>query len=168
MNEKGTTETGHVLVVDDDLSIRRMFQQLLTTNGYRVSVAASGEEALFFLDLVTPDLILLDLNLPGLDGLETTKKIKSDPSKPFIPIMLVTARDEQKLKVRGLDAGADEYLVKPVDLMELLARVRALLRLQRSQRSLRAEQRKTEVLLQLTSALGKTLDIDQLLYHFLD
>ena len=127
MNEKGTTETGHVLVVDDDLSIRRMFQQLLTTNGYRVSVAASGEEALFFLDLVTPDLILLDLNLPGLDGLETTKKIKSDPSKPFIPIMLVTARDEQKLKVRGLDAGADEYLVKPVDLMELLARVRALL-----------------------------------------
>lgn len=168
MNDQAASEAGHILVVDDDLSIRRMFQQLLTTNGYRVSVAASGEEALFFLDLVTPDLILLDLNLPGLDGLQTTEKIKSDPSKPFIPIMLITARDEQKLKVKGLDAGADEYLVKPVDLMELLARVRALLRLQRSQRSLRAEQRKTEVLLQLTSALGKTLDIDQLLYHFLD
>lgn len=162
------TETAHILIIDDDSSIRRMFQQLLITAGYRVSTAGSGEEALAYLDLVTPDLILMDVTLPGISGEEATRQIKADESKPFIPIMLVTARGDQRSKVEGLDAGADDFLVKPVDLTELSARVRAMLRLQRSQRSLRAEQRKTELLLHLTRALGTTLDVDQLLTHFLD
>ncbi|MDZ4718872.1 MAG: GAF domain-containing protein, partial [Roseiflexaceae bacterium] len=162
------TESAHILVVDDDSGIRRLFQQLLTSSGYRVATSGSGEEALAYLDLVTPDLILMDLNLPGISGIEAISRIKADTTKPFIPIMLVTARSDQSSKVQGLDSGADDFVVKPVDLTELQARVRALLRLQRSRRSLRAEQRKTELLLHLTRALGTTLDFDQMLCHFLD
>jgi adenylate cyclase len=161
-------ESAHILVVDDDSGIRRLFQQLLTGSGYRVATAGSGEEALAYLDLVTPDLILMDLNLPGISGIEAIAKIKADTTKPFIPIMLVTARGDQSSKVQGLDTGADDFVVKPVDLTELQARVRAMLRLQRSRRSLRAEQRKTELLLHLTRALGTTLEFDQMLCHFLD
>ncbi|MBK9714542.1 MAG: GAF domain-containing protein [Kouleothrix sp.] len=161
-------EQAHILVVDDDPSIRRMFQLLLNDTGYRVSTAASGEEALAYLDLVTPDLVLMDLMLPGINGQEVTERIKADQTKPFIPVILVTARNDPRSKVTALDAGADDFLVKPVEFAELLARVRAMLRLQRSQRSLRAEQRKTELLLHLTRELGASLDLDALLTHFLD
>ncbi|MEN9934734.1 MAG: hypothetical protein RLZZ387_1313 [Chloroflexota bacterium] len=161
-------EPAHILIVDDDPGIRRMFQLLLQNTGYRVSVATTGEEALAYLELVTPDLIMMDLLLPGVSGQEVTEKVKADEHKPFIPIILVTARGDQKSKVMALDAGADDFLVKPVDFTELLARVRAMLRLQRSQRSLRAEQRKTELLLHLTRELGTSLDLDQLLTQFLD
>jgi adenylate cyclase len=164
----GMTETPHVLIVDDDPAIRRVFQQLLVSNGYRVSLAGSGEEALAYLELITPDLIMMDLNMPGITGIEATARIKSDPIKPFIPIILITARGDQTSKVDGLDSGADDFMVKPVDLTELQARIRSLLRLQRSRRSLRAEQRKTELLLQLTRSLGTTLDFDQLLSQFLN
>jgi adenylate cyclase len=162
------TELAHILVVDDDPSIRRMFQLLLNDTGYRVSTATTGEEALAYMDLVTPDLVLMDLILPGISGQQVAERIKADTTKPFIPIILVTARNDPKLKVLALDAGADDFLVKPVEFAELLARVRAMLRLQRSQRSLRAEQRKTELLLHLTRELGTTLDLDRLLTHFLD
>lgn len=162
------TEPAHILVVDDDSAIRRMLQILLTGAKYRVSLASSGEEALAYLDLVTPDLILMDLVMPGLGGRKVLERIKADPERPFIPVILITGRSDQESKVEALDAGADDFLVKPVDLTELLARVRAMLRLQRSQRSLRAEQRKTELLLHLTRELGTTLDLDQLLTHFLN
>ena len=162
------TELAHILVVDDDPSIRRMFQLLLNDTGYRVSTATSGEEALAYMELVTPDLVLMDLMLPGINGQEVTERIKADTDKPFIPVILVTAQNDQRSKVTALDAGADDFLIKPVEFAELLARVRAMLRLQRSQRSLRAEQRKTELLLHLTRELGTTLDLDELLTHFLD
>jgi adenylate cyclase len=162
------TELAHILVVDDDPSIRRMFQLLLNDTGYRVSTATSGEDALAYMELVTPDLVLMDLMLPGINGQEVTERIKADAEKPFIPVILVTAKNDQRAKVTALDAGADDFLIKPVEFAELLARVRAMLRLQRSQRSLRAEQRKTELLLHLTRQLGTTLDLDELLTHFLD
>ena len=161
-------EPVHILVVDDDPTIRRMLQVLLEDTGYRVSLASSGEEALAYLELITPDLILMDLVLPGISGQQVTERIKADARKPFIPIILITGRGDQQSKVISLDAGADDFLVKPVDFNELLARVRAMLRLQRSQRSLRAEQRKTELLLHLTRELGTTLNLDELLTHFLD
>lgn len=162
------SEQAHILVVDDDPSIRRMLQLLLNETGYRVSTAATGEEALAYLDLVTPDLVLMDLMLPGINGQQVTEHIKAQPDKPFVPVILVTARNDAKSKVLALDAGADDFLVKPVEFAELLARVRAMLRLQRSQRSLRTEQRKTELLLHLTRELGTTLDLEELLTHFLD
>lgn len=161
-------EQAHILVVDDDPSIRRMLQLLLQETGYRVSNASSGEEALAYMDLVTPDLVLMDLMLPGINGQQVTEQIKAQPDKPFVPVILVTARNDPKSKVTALDAGADDFLVKPVEFAELLARVRAMLRLQRSQRSLRSEQRKTELLLHLTRELGTTLDLEELLTHFLD
>lgn len=160
-------ESAHILVIDDDASIRRMMQLLLTDTGYRVSMAGSGEEALAYMDLVTPDIVLMDLMLPGIDGIELTRRIKSDPKRPFTPIILITARGDQRTKVAVLDAGADDILIKPVEFTELLARVRAMLRLQRSQRSLSDEQRKTELLLHLTRALSTSLDINQLLTGFL-
>ncbi|MGB9750986.1 GAF domain-containing protein [Roseiflexus castenholzii] len=162
------TELAHILAVDDDASVRRMLQILLTNAGYRVSVASTGEEALAYLELVTPDLLLMDVSLPGLSGRHVMERIKSDPDRPFIPVILITGYGDPEAKVAALDAGADDFLVKPVDLTELLARVRAMLRLQRSQRSLRAEQRKTELLLHLTRELGTTLDLDQLLTQFLN
>jgi adenylate cyclase len=161
-------EQAHILIVDDDTSIRRMLQLLLSETGYRVSTATSGEEALAYMELVTPDLVLMDLMLPGINGQQVTEQIKAQPDKPFVPVILVTARNDPKSKVTALDAGADDFLVKPVEFAELLARVRAMLRLQRSQRSLRTEQRKTELLLHLTRELGTTLDLEQLLTHFLD
>ena len=161
-------EPAHILVVDDDASIRRMLELLLTDAGYRVSTASSGEETLAYVELVTPDLILLDLMLPGINGREVAERIKNNRQRPFIPIILVTARSDSHTKVTGLDAGADDFLSKPLEFAELLARVRSLLRLQRSQRSLQAEQRKTELLLHLTRELGTTLDLDELLTHFLE
>ena len=161
-------ELAHILAVDDDASVRRMLQILLTNAGYRVSLASTGEEALAYLELVTPDLVLMDVSLPGLSGRQVMERIKSDPERPFIPVILITGHGDQESKVAALDAGADDFLVKPVDLTELLARVRAMLRLQRSQRSLRAEQRKTELLLHLTRELGTTLDLDRLLTQFLN
>ncbi|HEX5688913.1 MAG TPA: response regulator, partial [Roseiflexaceae bacterium] len=162
------SELAHIFVVDDDPSIRRMLQLLLGDSGYRVSKASSGEEALAYLDLITPDLVLMDLMLPGINGQEVTARIKADTSKPFIPVILITGQTDQRAKVMSLDAGADDFLSKPVEFAELLARVRGMLRLARSQRSLRSEQRKTELLLHLTRELGATLDLDQLLTHFLD
>src|SRR5439155_24891794 len=109
------TELAHILVVDDDPSVRRMFQILLGDIGYRVSTASSGEEALAYLDLVTPDLVLMDLLLPGINGQEVTARIKADTTKPFIPVILITGQSDQRSKVLSLDAGADDFLSKPVE-----------------------------------------------------
>ncbi|WP_298818053.1 GAF domain-containing protein [Chloroflexus sp.] len=161
-------EPAHILVVEDDPDIRRFFQAVLIRDGFRVSVANSGEEALSFLQLITPDLVLLDLALPGIDGAEVTRRIKADVSKPFIPVIIVSAHADLDTSVSNLDAGADDVLLKPVDFNLLLARVRALLRLQRAQRSLQHEQRKTELLLHLSRDLGSSIDLDVLLTGFLN
>ncbi|EFO79304.1 response regulator receiver [Oscillochloris trichoides DG-6] len=162
------TELGHILIVEDDPLIRRVYHDVLANSGYRVSLSASGEEALAYLQLITPDIILLDLGLPGIDGNEVTRQVKADRSKPFIPVMILSAQADLATSVASLDAGADDFLVKPVEIDALLARVRAMLRLQRAQRSLSKAQRKTELLLHLTRDLGATIDLDLLLTRFLD
>lgn len=162
------TEPTHILIIDDDSGSRQFFQTVLTSEGYRVSLASDGEEALSYLQLITPDLVLLDLMLPDMDGREVASQIKADHSKPFVPVMMITGRTDLEASVMSLDAGADDFLVKPVEIDELLARVRAMLRLQRTQRSLHNEQQKTELLLHLTRELGASIQLDVLLTRFLD
>ncbi|HMQ32703.1 MAG TPA: GAF domain-containing protein [Chloroflexaceae bacterium] len=161
-------EPAHILIVEDDAIIRRVYHDVLANDGYRVSLAGSGEEAIAYLQLITPDLILLDLGLPGIDGHEVTRRIKADRTKPFTPVMIFSAMGDLATSVASLDAGADDFLVKPVEIDELLARVRAMMRLQRAQRGLQRAQRKTELLLHLTRDLGASLDLDVLLTRFLD
>ena len=122
-------EPQRILVVDDNETNRDILDARLTANGYAVLHACDGEEALATARREVPDLILLDVMMPKIDGFEVCRRLKADASLPFIPIVLVTSRADSKDVVTGLDAGADEYLTKPIDHQALVARVKALLRL---------------------------------------
>jgi two-component system response regulator MprA len=115
-----------ILVVDDDAPIRRMLERTLGAEGYAVTSAPDGGGALAQLERATPDLVVLDVGMPGVDGLAVCRRVRSRGLA--LPILLLTARDAVEDRVAGLDAGADDYLVKPFAPEELLARVRALLR----------------------------------------
>ena len=115
-----------LLLVDDDAPIRRMLERTLTAEGYDVTAAADGGAALAAVERNVPDAIVLDVTMPGLDGLAVTRRLRAKGLR--VPILLLTARDAVHERVAGLDAGADDYLVKPFDVDELSARVRALLR----------------------------------------
>jgi two-component system KDP operon response regulator KdpE len=116
---------GRVLVVDDEQSIRRAVGRALTARGYRVELATDGEEALAVAATFQPDLVVLDLNLPALDGLEVCRQLRGWSS---VPILVLSVREDEPDKVAALDLGADDYLTKPFGIDELMARVRALLR----------------------------------------
>lgn len=118
----------HILVVDDEPQILRMLRVVLTNSGYKVLTAASGEEALDQLAMEQPDLVILDLILPDMSGVEVTRQVRSWPSA--VPIIILSALGEERDKVAALDAGADDYLTKPFSTNELLARVRVWLRRQ--------------------------------------
>jgi two-component system alkaline phosphatase synthesis response regulator PhoP len=115
----------HVLVVDDEPAIVEIVRDYLADAGYRVSTARSGAEALRQVRSILPDLIVLDLGLPGLDGLDVARTIRQSSS---VPIIMLTARSDEADRIVGLELGADDYLVKPFSPRELLARVRAVLR----------------------------------------
>jgi DNA-binding response OmpR family regulator len=118
-----------ILVVDDNPTNRDILDMRLKANGYEVLHAGDGEEALAAAIEHRPDLILLDVMMPKMNGIEVCRRLKADPALPFMPIVLVTARADSQDVVEGLEAGADEYLTKPVDQKALVARVKALLRL---------------------------------------
>jgi two-component system, OmpR family, response regulator MprA len=115
-----------VLVVDDDRAVRESLRRSLEFNGYAVSLAADGAEALAGIGGIAPDVVVMDVMMPRLDGIETTKSLRKAGND--VPILVLTARDAVGDRVEGLDAGADDYLTKPFALQELLARLRALLR----------------------------------------
>jgi class 3 adenylate cyclase len=117
-----------ILVVDDNEMNRDIIVTRLEMHGYETFQAADGEEALAAVKQHCPDLVLLDVMMPQLDGIETCRRLKCDATFPFLPIILVTAKMDSKDIVAGLDAGADEYLTKPVDQAALVARVRSVLR----------------------------------------
>lgn len=117
--------TPNILVVDDEPQIRRVLRSSLSTRGYVITEAKTGEEALESLRKERPDLILLDVNMPGIGGIETCREIRRSSD---VPIMMLTVRDAERDKVAALDAGADDYVVKPFGIEELLARIRAALR----------------------------------------
>src|SRR6187200_3697156 len=118
-----------ILIVDDNETNRDILMARLGPQGYELKQAADGEEALAAVRALLPDLILLDIMMPKIDGIEVCKQLKGDASLPFMPIILCTAKADSKDVVAGLEAGADEYLTKPIDQMALVARVKAALRL---------------------------------------
>jgi two-component system, OmpR family, response regulator MprA len=115
-----------VLLVDDDAPIRRMLERTLTAEGYAVAAVADGGAALAQVERSLPDVIVLDVAMPGVDGLAVTRRLRAKGLA--VPILLLTARDALHERVEGLDAGADDYLVKPFEVEELTARIRALMR----------------------------------------
>ncbi len=116
----------HILIVDDDNRMTSALRRTLAYAGYQVSIAVNGEGALSIVRIKPPDLIILDLMLPGIDGFEVCRRLRS--AGDDIAVLMLTARDAVQDRVAGFDTGADDYLVKPFALEELLARVKALLR----------------------------------------
>jgi two-component system response regulator MprA len=115
-----------VLVVDDDRAVRDALRRTLTLAGYEVQVAQDGEQALELVVQAVPDAVVLDVGLPGIDGLEVCRRLRRLGNR--VPILMLTARDAVSDRIDGLDVGADDYMVKPFDVGELRARIRALLR----------------------------------------
>jgi putative two-component system response regulator len=120
-----------VLVVEDDEASRAALVELLTADGYRVEAAADGEAAIATIDRAAPDLVLLDVGLPGIDGFGVCRRIKQRPATRLIPVVLVTGMNERDHRIAGIHAGADDFLTKPINVEELQARVASLLRLKR-------------------------------------
>ncbi len=125
-----TSQTAaHILVVDDVAKNVKLLADVLAVKGFRISTAASGEEALQSVANDPPDLILLDVMMPGISGYDVCRTLRADPQHAILPIVLVTALDPAKERITGLDAGADDFLSKPINQAELMARVRSLLRI---------------------------------------
>jgi two-component system, cell cycle response regulator len=139
-------ETPLILVVDDNPDNLEIISTRLRFRGYEVATAERGEEAIAKVVDVEPDLILLDIMMPDMDGYEVARRIRGDESLAYIPIIVVTARDSTEDKVTGLDAGADDYLTKPINFPELEARVRSMLRIKRLQDQLEEKNRELEQL----------------------
>jgi len=118
-------DSGTVLIIEDELPIRRFLKPTLQSQGFKVLEAVKGEEGLALASSHNPDIVLLDLGLPDLDGLEVVKRLREWTT---VPIIVITARGKEKDKIAGLDAGADDYLTKPFDVGELMARIRVALR----------------------------------------
>jgi two-component system cell cycle response regulator len=138
------TPLGRILVVDDNQDNVEIIATRLRFRGYEIQEASDGHRALAMIRRSPPDLILLDVMLPDIDGYEISRRIKNDDTLPFIPIIMVTARDLPQDKVAGLDAGADDYITKPISFPELEARVRSMLRIKRLQDELELKNRELE------------------------
>lgn len=132
---------GRILVVDDTPSARELIEAALEPEGYEILLATNGFEALAALEQTRPDLVLLDVMMPGMDGLEVCRRIRADPRWRTLPVILITALQAQEHRLEGLEAGADEFVTKPVDISELLIRVRNTVHLARLRRQLRERER---------------------------
>src|SRR5580658_5268177 len=121
--------TGTVLIADDQASNRELMEELLSSQGFRVITAPDGSTALQMLSRIQTDLVVLDVLMPGMSGLEVCEKIKANPDTYLIPVILTTSLSDKQDRIDGIRVGADDFLTRPVDRTELLARVRSLLKL---------------------------------------
>jgi putative two-component system response regulator len=117
-----------VLIVDDQLASRKMLADVLMSEGYAVVEAENGEQALAIVPSVNPDLILLDVVMPGINGFEVCRQLKSDEQTRLIPVIFITSLDDKEARLKGIEASGDEFLTRPIDPMELSARVKSLVR----------------------------------------
>jgi len=131
-------DSPHILIVDDREDSRKILQTILNKEGYNLTFASSGHEAIDKISIAKPDLILLDVLMPDMNGFEVCKHIRSTPSIADIPVIIVTGLDERQARLEGLSAGADDFISKPIDKHELKARVHTITRLNR-QRHIMAE-----------------------------
>src|SRR5580765_521998 len=131
MNSSHRVVPARILVVDDEAQNVEVFSRLMKRFGYEVLTAMSGELALQSVARDRPDLVLLDVNMPGIDGIEVCRRLKNDPRTRLIPIVLITALTSTEDRIRGIEAGADDFLAKPPVIAELEARVKSLTRLKR-------------------------------------
>ena len=122
---------GAILVVDDHESTRRLLSDLLSPHGFSVTTASDGAACLAAIEASQTDMVLLDIIMPGIDGYTVCRKLRSDARYPMLPIVLITSLDPDRERIKGLEAGADDFLSKPINSAELLARVRSLLRTKR-------------------------------------
>lgn len=163
--ETSESETQRILVVDDNPDNVEIIDARLSSRGYSIERASNGQEALDQVAENPPHLILLDVMMPIMDGFEVSRRIKRDSSLPYIPIILVTARGETQDKVEGLDAGADDYLTKPINFPELEARVRSMLRIKKLQDELDYKNRELEEVNQQLRLLSITDGLTGLFNH---
>jgi CheY-like chemotaxis protein len=137
-NLKDSEVRPHILIVDDEQNIHEVIKLGMRYEGFNCSSVADGEQALNFLQVHQPDLIILDRGLPDIDGVVVCQRLRANPTTRDIPILMLTGQEELQDRIIGLDAGADDYMTKPYEFDELVARVRAILR--RQQRSTQGEQ----------------------------
>jgi class 3 adenylate cyclase len=147
-----------ILVVDDNPMNVEILQTRLLANGYEIITATDGEEALAAVREQRPDLVLLDVMMPKKDGIQVCRELRADPTLPFIPIILVTAKTDTKDVVRGLEAGGDEYLTKPVDQAALVARVKSMLRIKALHDTVQEQAARLEVQAAELQQWNKTLE----------
>ncbi|HEX5580476.1 MAG TPA: diguanylate cyclase, partial [Gemmatimonadaceae bacterium] len=138
---KGGKAGARVLIVDDHEDNVELLKARLEARGYEIVTATDGQQALDAVAHEPPDLILLDVMMPVVDGIEVARRVKADASLPFIPIIMQTALDATESKVEGLDAGADDYITKPINFAELEARINSLLRIKALQEDLSQRER---------------------------
>lgn len=153
--KEGLMKQAKILVVDDDEHIREVLRSLLVTQGYAVDLAVDGTAALNRLTDFLPDLILLDVMMPGLSGFDVCRQVKGVESWQHVPIILITALDSKQDLANGLDAGADDFLNKPFDNLELLARVRSMLRIKQQYDMLTQQRQQLEAALRLNERFAR-------------
>lgn len=156
-------EPERVLVIEDDQDVSALIQHLLSEDGLIVQTAGTGEEGITLFSPQEVDLVVLDAMLPGLSGWEVCQRIKDQHAVPYVPVLMLTARAALRDRVRGLEAGADDYLTKPFDIDELLAHVRAMLRIRRAEVKLWRHARDLEALNAIAGAVNSSLDLEQIL-----
>ena len=156
------TPQSTILIVEDEEGIARMIQVLLETRGFSTQVSHSGEEAFTRLRVQGADLVLLDVMMPGMDGFEVCRRLKADERWRHIPVVMLTARDAIRDMVLGLEIGADDYITKPFNTEELIARIKVLLRIQGMSQELIRRNRELQALNAVALAVSRSLSPEEI------